>query len=1023
MISPRTSIPRIITAIAAGLLLAISLPAQTPGTGEVRGRVYSSSNGSYLNRARVTVKGTSLETFTDSSGSFVLARVPAGAAEVSVAYTGLASRTETVTVAAGGSATLDFDLSGRSGPGTSAVKVLDPFSVEAERMSIQAIALNEQRHAPNIKNVVSADEFGDMGEGNLGEFVKFIPGVSTDYSANVGVGISIRGFPGSSTLITLDGGEVASSALDSNDAPTRSPSLDGLRLNNISRVEVTKVPTPDVPANAQGGSVNVISKNGFERKTRASTYRTFLTFNSRSFALTGLDSRPGSRRDLDARPLQPGVKLSYEVPVNKQFAFTVSGGSVTRLYQYRSASTPWNLTNNVLSSFTLNAQEQLTHAGDAAITAEYRLGRNHVFRATGLYVDTVAYRSLNRMTVEFGSGATGNADYVQGSAAATGAGSFGNPATAQLNTKTAQLNLSYNFRSGPWRVDALASTARSRTNKRDIDQGFFNRVDLDVSGLIVRGEGLYRGMPAVGLPRTVTATDRTGRPFDIFDGGEYSLSRVVSRQSDGLDGKLNARADVAREFGPLFTVKTGVALNVMDRDYRETFKRIDFRPTATAADRAAKNYGLVDPVYSKTAQSYFPGRQVQWVSLEKLFQLYQAKPEYFILNETASYQGSVTPSKLLQEAVAATYFRGDLKLMDNRLWLVGGVRYEKTMDKGWGPSDEIGAIYKRDAAGNLLRDEKGALIFVSTNALERQKLRFTYRGAYAEKEYDGWYPSFNSSFTILPDLVARFAYARTLGRPNLGEIIPGQTIADPTLPPERRLITVVNTGLKPWTSDGYDVSLESYHARGGIGTIGFFRKNVRDFFGGIRVPVTNALLERYNIPESFPGEFAGYEIVTKENVGRARIDGTELSYKQSLHFLPGWGENLQFFANASFVKPSGGNAADFSRYSKKIYNWGLNFARGKIYARMNWNQRPGDLLEPLGTDPNAPKSWSATRTMVSLDVEYRLSRRFSVYGTANNVTDAPEFGRRFAPSTPDYARITSVSVYGTDFTVGIRGSF
>ena len=174
---------------------------------------------------------------------------------------------------------------------------------------------------------------------------------------------------------------------------------------------------------------------------------------------------------------------------------------------------------------------------------------------------------------------------------------------------------------------------------------------------------------------------------------------------------------------------------------------------------------------------------------------------------------------------------------------------------------------------------------------------------------------------------------------------------------------------------------------------------------------------------SFPGEFAGYEIVTKENVGRARIDGTELSYKQSLHFLPGWGENLQFFANASFVKPSGGNAADFSRYSKKIYNWGLNFARGKIYARMNWNQRPGDLLEPLGTDPNAPKSWSATRTMVSLDVEYRLSRRFSVYGTANNVTDAPEFGRRFAPSTPDYARITSVSVYGTDFTVGIRGSF
>ena len=1016
-----------LTAFPAFLLCAVlfasTLPAQTSGTGEVRGRVYSSSSGSYLNRVRLTVKGTSLETFTDSSGSFTLTRVPAGSAEVTATYTGLAPRSAAVTVAAGGAATLDFDLDAREGPGSAAVKVLDPFSVEAERMSIQAIALNEQRNAPNIKNVVSTDEFGDIGEGNLGEFVKFIPGVSTDYSANVGVGISIRGFPGSSTLITLDGGEVASSALDANDAPTRSPSLEGLRLNNISRVEVTKVPTPDVPANAQGGSVNVISKNGFERKNRSSTYRTFLTFNSRNFAFTGLNSRPGSRRDLDARPLQPGVKLSYEMPVNKQFAFTVSGGSVTRLYQYRSASTPWNLTNNVLSSFTLNAQEHLTHAGDAAITAEYRLGRNHVFRATGLYVDTVAYRSLNRLTIDFGTGAVGDSSYVQGSSAATGSGSFGNPATAQLNTKTAQLNLSYSYRRGPWRVDALASTARSRTNKRDLDQGFFNRVDLDVAGLIVRGEGLYQGMPAVGLPRAVATTDRTGRPIDLFDGGEYSLSRVVSRQSDGLDGKLNARADASREFGPLFTAKTGVALNVMDRDYRETFKRIDFRPTATAADRAARNYDLVDPVYSKTAQSYFPGHQVQWVSLEKLYQLYKAKPEYFILNETASYQGSVTPSKLLQEAVAATYFRGDLKLFDNRLWLVGGVRYEKTMDKGWGPSDEIGAIYKRDANGALLRDEKGALIFVSTNALERQKLRFTYRGAYAEKEYDGWYPSFNSSFNLTPDLVARFAYARTLGRPNLGEIIPGQTIADPTLPPERRTITVVNTGLKPWTSDGFDLSLESYSQRGGIATIGVFRKNVRDFFGGVRVPVTDALLERYNIPESFPGEFAGYEIITKENVGRAQINGSEFSYKQSLHFLPGWGENLQFFANASLIKPTGSNAADFSRYSRKIYNWGLNFARGKVYARVNWNQRPGDLLEPIGTDPTAPKSWSTTRTMVSLDVEYRLSRRFSVYGTANNLTDAPEFGRRFSPSTPAYARINGVSVYGTDFTVGLKGSF
>ena len=120
-----------LTAFPAFLLCAVlfasALPAQTAGTGEVRGRVYSSSSGSYLNRVRISVKGTSLGTFTDYSGSFTLTRVPAGSAEVTATYTGLAPRSAAVTVAAGGAATLDFDLNAREGPGSAAVKVLHPF--------------------------------------------------------------------------------------------------------------------------------------------------------------------------------------------------------------------------------------------------------------------------------------------------------------------------------------------------------------------------------------------------------------------------------------------------------------------------------------------------------------------------------------------------------------------------------------------------------------------------------------------------------------------------------------------------------------------------------------------------------------------------------------------------------------------------------------------------------------------------------------------------------------------------------
>ena len=71
--------------------------------------------------------------------------------------------------------------------------------------SIQAIALNEQRNAPNIKNVVSADEFGDIGEGNLGEFMKYLPSVTADFADPTILSISVRGLNAHLTTVTADG--------------------------------------------------------------------------------------------------------------------------------------------------------------------------------------------------------------------------------------------------------------------------------------------------------------------------------------------------------------------------------------------------------------------------------------------------------------------------------------------------------------------------------------------------------------------------------------------------------------------------------------------------------------------------------------------------------------------------------------------------------------------------------------------------------------------------------------------------
>src|SRR3954462_3711845 len=96
--------------IAAFFGCAVSLLAQSVGTGTIEGRVFDAGRGEFLEKARVTVEGTTQEAFTDSSGKFRLTNVPAGEARVKIFFTGLQPQTNVVSVAAGQTAQHDITL-------------------------------------------------------------------------------------------------------------------------------------------------------------------------------------------------------------------------------------------------------------------------------------------------------------------------------------------------------------------------------------------------------------------------------------------------------------------------------------------------------------------------------------------------------------------------------------------------------------------------------------------------------------------------------------------------------------------------------------------------------------------------------------------------------------------------------------------------------------------------------------------------------------------------------------------------
>jgi len=93
--------------------------------------------------------------------------------------------------------------------------------------------------------VVAAEAYGHIADGNLGEFVKFLPGIQVTYGGTNqsdadATGISIRGYGADQTGIMIDGAPLSNPTAGS---LTNQISLNMLSVNNASRIEVIKVPT------------------------------------------------------------------------------------------------------------------------------------------------------------------------------------------------------------------------------------------------------------------------------------------------------------------------------------------------------------------------------------------------------------------------------------------------------------------------------------------------------------------------------------------------------------------------------------------------------------------------------------------------------------------------------------------------------------------------------------------------------------------------------------------------------------
>ncbi len=1022
--------PGFVFRLALVFVAAAVAPARAQSTGAIEGRIFNAVTGNALANARVVLEGTGREALTDEAGAYVLTGVPAGPARLAVSYLGFQRQSATVTVAAGGTATRDFDLAppGASRDPTDTVKLAE-FTVVADReMSAQALAANEQRFAPNLKNVVAVDEYGDRGDENIGEFFRFLPGVALNDSGHVPNEVTLRGFPANTSGITIDGGDV----MGARGGDTRTVSLLEVPTANVSRVEVTKVPTPDMPASGMGGTLNIISKGGFETKRPQFNYSVSQLFHNRS-GLT-LDGGPRNHvGDLSPSWVQPSFNFSYLHPVNRNFAITVGGSRTWRQKPMERGddadeTANWNLAGLFLTSHDWQSLAQILTTWSGQLGFDWRLTPRDTLSANFQYRESDSYITRSIFSVNYGAGATGGPTFAQGAATGVGTVSQGNGSNQDILTATTQASLRYRHRREDWRLESAFNWSLAESEWRDVSMGHFNTISANLTNLVVRGDDL----PASSgiLPTRYRAQNRAGAAVDIFDGALYALNSGNSLENRYSGEKWSARADLNRDFRLRLPVslRAGARVDRMERDNRRFLQTWNFRPNgATDADsRLAGRFDVFDEAFNRDAPTVY-GQPMRWISHQKFYELMQRQPSWFVLDEPLKHQNLVSNSRRLIETVSAAYLRADVRLFRNRLWLVGGVRYEKTEDEGWGPLNDPSAQYQKDAQGRVVDGNPAQAgvqpILLTNDALALRRLRYVERGTHAQRDYDGYYPSLNASYSVSDQVVVRAAFARTLGRPNISSVVPSATFTEPTVAVPT--ITVTNPGLKPWTADSYDVTVESYFLKDGFGSVGVFRKDIRDFFGSVRSAATPELLELYGLPDD--PAYLAYEVATTTNSGDARIEGFEFSYRQSLTFLPAWARGLQVFVNGTRMTLSGARTADFTGFNPSSYAAGVNFIRGRYAIKLtctHQGETRRGAVAASATVPAGTYNYQDSRTRWSVSASYSLSRRVTFYGSVMDFNGGFNPATlRYAPDTPGYARRQRYQELGYYTTLGVKGTF
>lgn len=231
------------------LLSSFGLHALAQKTGVISGKVTSAEGNISMPGASIRLLNAGNRyTVSDQIGDFEFLNVPAGSYQIEVMYIGYTAQQKLVTVEAGKNTIVNLTLG-------SSAENLQNVVIRGDRALGQARALNQQKTNRNISNVISSDQVGRFPDANIGDALKRVPGITMQNDQGEARNIIIRGLAPALNSVTLNGDRIPSAEGDN-----RNVQMDLIPSDMIATIEVNKTLTPDMDADAIGGSVNLITR-------------------------------------------------------------------------------------------------------------------------------------------------------------------------------------------------------------------------------------------------------------------------------------------------------------------------------------------------------------------------------------------------------------------------------------------------------------------------------------------------------------------------------------------------------------------------------------------------------------------------------------------------------------------------------------------------------------------------------------------------------------------------------------------